>query len=110
MHNWVASTAVGTAAASIAAGVATVSGPTPFARCPDNAPTVVQNAEVEPSLAVDSHRPARAYVAYQQDRFRDGAARGIVVAATSDGGRTWRRSVVHVGFCATGTREQFRVT
>src|SRR4051812_32681494 len=110
MHNWVTSAAVGTAAASIAAGVATVSAPTPFSSCPDNAQTVVQNAEVEPSLAVDPHRPARAYVAYQQDRFRDGAARGIVVATTSDGGRTWRRSVIQVGFCATGTREPFRVT
>src|SRR5215213_7610325 len=95
MRNWVASTAVGTAAASIAGGgVATVSGPTPFSSCPDNAQTVVQNAEVEPSLAVDPRRPSRAYVAYQQDRFRDGAARGIVVATTSDGGRTWRRSVI----------------
>src|SRR4051794_10841151 len=91
MHNWFASAAVGTAAASIAGGVATVSAPTPFSSCPGNAQTVVQNAEVEPSLAVDPHRPARAYVAYQQDRFRDGAARGIVVATTSDAGRTWRR-------------------
>jgi hypothetical protein len=110
MHNWIASAAVGTAAASMAAGVATVSGPTPFSSCPDNAQTVVQNAEVEPSLAVDPHRAARAYIAYQQDRFRDGAARGIVVAKTSDGGRTWRRSVIDVGFCAAGTREPFRVT
>ncbi|MFL6015259.1 MAG: exo-alpha-sialidase, partial [Gaiellaceae bacterium] len=110
MHNWVASAAVGTAAASIAAGVATVSGTTPFSSCQDDPQTVVQNAEVEPSLAVDPRRPARAYVAYQQDRFRDGAARGIVVGTTNDGGRAWRRSVIRVGFCATGSREPFRVT
>src|SRR4051794_30516831 len=110
MHNWVASAAVGTAAASIAAGVATGSAQTPFSSCPGNAQTGLQNAEVEPSVAVDPRRPARAYVAYQQDRFSDGAARGVVVGTTSDGGRTWRRSVVRVGFCATGTREPFRVT
>jgi len=80
MRIWFASAAAGTAAASIAAGAVTVSGPTPFSSCRDDPRTVVPNAEVEPSLAVDPRRPARAYVAYQQDRFRDGAARGIVVA------------------------------
>jgi hypothetical protein len=111
MRIWLASAVAGTAAASVAGGgVVTVSGPTPLSSCPDNAQTVVQNAEVEPSLAVDPRRPARAYVAYQQDRFRDGAARGIVVATTTDGGRTWRRSVIGVGFCATGSRTPFRVT
>jgi hypothetical protein len=111
MRIWVASAAAGAAAVSIAGGgVATVSGPTPFSGCPDNPSTVVRNAEVEPSLAVDPRRPARVYVVYQQDRFRDGAARAIVAAASSDGGRTWRRSVIRVGFCASGARTPFRVT
>lgn len=110
MRIWLATAAAATGTASIAGGVTTVSGPTPFSNCRDDPRTVVRNAEVEPSLAVDPRRPARVYVAYQQDRFRDGAARGIVVATTNDGGRTWRRSVVHVGFCATGARTPFRVT
>lgn len=112
MRTWLAtaSATAGTAAASIAAGVVTVSGPTPFSSCRDDARTVVRNAEVEPSLAVDPRRPARVYVAYQQDRFRDGAARGVVVATTNDSGRTWHRSVIRVGFCATGARTPFRVT
>ena len=51
MRIWLASAAAGTAAASIAAGAVTVSGPTPFADCRDDPRTVVPNAEVEPSLA-----------------------------------------------------------
>src|ERR1051325_5325499 len=111
MRIWLATPAPPpTGTASIAGGVTTVSAPTPFSNCRDDPRTVVRNAEVEPSLAVDPRRPARVYVAYQQDRFRDGAARGVVVATTNDAGRSWRRSVVQVGFCATGARTPFRVT
>ena len=91
--------------------VTTVSGPSPFAGCRDGQPKVVPDAEVEPSLAVDPRDAHRIVAVYQQDRFRDGAARGIAAAASTDGGRSWRRSVLPVGPCATGrTGPPFRLS
>jgi len=92
-------------------GVTTVSVSSPFARCRDGQPTVVRNAEVEPSLALDPRQRRHIVVLYQQDRYRDGAARGIATATSSDGGRTWSRSVIPVGLCATGSdRAPFRLS
>ena len=91
--------------------VTTVSGPSQFAGCRDGQPKVVPDAEVEPSLAVDPRDAHRIVAVYQQDRFRDGAARGIAAAASTDGGRSWRRSVLPVGPCATGkTGPPFRLS
>jgi hypothetical protein len=60
---------------------------------------VFLNSEVEPSVAIDAGR-RRVVIAYQQDRFADAAARGIATSYSSDAGKTWRRSVIPVGFCA----------
>jgi hypothetical protein len=81
----------------------TVSRTSPFRNCGDGQLRVFVNAEVEPSIAFDASRK-HLVVVYQQDRFPDGAARGIAADSSVDDGRTWRRSVVPVGFCA-GSRE-----
>ncbi|HKP18873.1 MAG TPA: sialidase family protein [Gaiellaceae bacterium] len=89
----------------------TISSPSPLAGCQDGQDAdVVPRAEVEPSLAFDARRPQRIVVVYQEDRFRNGAARAIASSVSADGGRTWRRSVLPVGFCATGASQPFRVT
>jgi hypothetical protein len=96
------------AAASVSAP--TISRPSPFRHCRDGHRRVFVNGEVEPSLALD---PARRtiVVVYQQDRFADAAARGIAASFSSDGGRTWRRSVLPVGFCARNRdTEPFRTS
>ena len=77
----------------------TVSELSPFRTCPDGQNRVFVNSEVEPSLAIDTARH-RVVIAYQQDRFADAAARGIATSYSSDSGKTWRRSVIPVGFCA----------
>src|SRR4051812_12449705 len=85
--------------ASLLAAIATVhvSGPSPFAHC--SGPSFV-GSEVEPSLAADPRHPQRLYAVWQQDRNVRAGARGIVVARSADGGRTWKRNVVPVGICA----------
>ena len=100
-----------TAAQDVAAvSSVTVSKPSPFRSCADGQRHVFVNGEEEPSLAIVSGR-RRIVVAYQQDRFADAAARGIAVSTSADGGRTWTRSVLPIGFCALGhDTEPFRVS
>jgi len=82
-----------------------VSAASPFtAGCDGAAATGIlyPNAEVEPTLAV-SPVDARSLIgAWQQDRWSDGASRGIVAAASSDGGMTWTRRVLPFSRCGGG--------
>ncbi len=76
-----------------------VSGATPFTACsvddPSRQPgTVYPASEVEPRLAVNPRNPKNIVGAFQQDRWSNGGARGIVVAASFDGGASWRQTVV----------------
>ncbi|MFL5272710.1 MAG: sialidase family protein [Anaeromyxobacteraceae bacterium] len=87
-------------------GLTRVSGPTPFASGCEGAPqdgTHFRGAEVEPSLAVDPTDPAHLVAAWQQDRWSNGGASGIVSAVSRDGGRTWARSVAPLSRCGGGT-------
>jgi BNR repeat protein len=86
-------------------GLTRVSGPTPFASGCESAPqggTHFRDAEVEPSLAVDPADPAHLVAAWQQDRWSNGGASGIVSAVSRDGGRTWARSIAPLSRCAGG--------
>jgi len=75
----------------------------PFADCTAGGTgTLAANSEVEPTIAVDPRRPSRVVVAWQQDRWSNGAARGIVAASSADGGRSWARSIVPFSACAAG--------
>ena len=60
------------------------------------------NAEVEPSVATNRFLPFEVVGAWQQDRWNDGGARGLVAGFSRDGGRTFRRSVWPVSRCAPG--------
>ena len=51
-------------------------------------------SEVEPSLAVNPTNPNNVVGVWQQDRWSNGGARGLVAAASTDGGATWSRVVV----------------
>jgi hypothetical protein len=75
-----------------------VSRPSLFSGC--NSPPAFENAEVEPSLAVDPRSPMRLVGAYQQDRFHVGGARGIVAALSEDSGRTWKAVALPLSECA----------
>ena len=78
-----------------------ISGASPFASCPSTGQFKnYPNSEVEPYVAVNPRDPANSVAVWQQDRWADGAARGIVTAASHDGGRSWRRAWATFSTCS----------
>ncbi|HEY5803220.1 MAG TPA: sialidase family protein [Lysobacter sp.] len=78
---------------------------TPFAVNCDNVPvngTVFVNAEVEPYLAVDPRDANHMIGAWQQDRWSNGSARGVIVGVSLDGGVNWSRRAVAFSRCGGG--------
>lgn len=61
------------------------------------------NAEVEPYIAVNPRAPDNLIGVWQQDRWNNGSARGVVAAASFDGGRSWQRTVAPFSRCTGGT-------
>ena len=99
-------------AASAGAGTFTVtpltlaSGPSPFAGCTvGGAPGSVlyPNAEEEPWIDVNPTDPQNLIAAWQQDRWSDGGAHGLVTAVSHNGGLTWTHTFPHFSTCAGGT-------
>ncbi len=81
------------------------SGPSPFAPgCEGVAQsgTLFENAEVEPRVAVDPNNPNHIVGAFQQDRWSNGGAHGLVAAASFNGGVSWTRSWAHFSTCSGG--------
>jgi hypothetical protein len=86
--------------------LATVSGPTPFTPGCNAAPqtgTVYPNAEVEPYVAVNPRNKANIVGVWQQDRWSNGGANGLLTGFSRDGGKTWSRTFAHFSRCAGGT-------
>lgn len=80
----------GHGAGSAAAG--RVSGPTPFsAGCNGPNPLVAAyvNAEVEPYVAADPRNPRHLISVYQQDRYPNDGANGVLASVSTNGGRSW---------------------
>ena len=73
-----------------------VSGPSPFAGCTigslNNDSINYVNSEVEPRMAINPANPNNIIGVYQQDRWSDGGAHGLVTAVTHNGGTTWSRT------------------
>jgi hypothetical protein len=83
-----------------------VSGPSPFAAGCNGAPqtgTLYPNAEVEPYVAVNPRNRDNIVGVWQQDRFSNGGANGLLTGVSRDGGRTWRSTFAHFSRCAGGT-------
>lgn len=92
-------------AVAVTSAQSIASGSTPFANGCDGVAangTVYAGAEVEPFLAVDPLDPATMVGIWQQDRWSNGSARGLVSATTHDGGRSWRRTVLPFSRCGGG--------
>jgi hypothetical protein len=100
-------------AASSAAGMFTrsslqdVSVPSPFADCAISGVaaggTNFLNSEVEPWVEVNPTNPMNVVAVWQQDRWSNGGARGLLTAFTHDGGATWDTTFPHFSTCAGGT-------
>ncbi len=75
-------------------GLPRVSGASPFqadcngAAFPISAAYI--NAEVEPYVAINPRNPNNLIAVYQEDRYPNDGANGVLAAISFDGGRTWR--------------------
>ncbi len=89
----------GPAAASV---VAVVSGPSPYASCVNAGEpgTVYVNAEVEPGVAVNPASPQNIIGVWQQDRWNNGAAHGLVAGFSFNGGSSWGETTLPFSSCA----------
>jgi hypothetical protein len=87
-----------------AAGPVDVSGLSPFASCTVGGPgTNFVNSEVEPFVAVNPVNPNNIVGVFQQDRWSNGGAHGLVTSTSHDGGATWAESWAHFSTCSGGT-------
>jgi hypothetical protein len=80
--------------------------PSPFPPGCEGVPqsgTLFENAEVEPRVAVDPTNPLHIVGAFQQDRWSNGGAHGLVASTSFDGGATWTESWAHFSICSGGT-------
>ena len=90
-------------------GLIAVSGKAPWnSSCtgPAGSGEIFLNSEVEPSVAVDPTDPMHLIGAWQQDRWSNGAANGIVSAVTFDGGHTWSVKVAPFTRCSGGAYQR----
>ncbi len=85
-----------------------VSGGSPFPRgCAESqAGTDFRNAAVEPAVAVDPRNPQHLIGVWQQDRWSNGAATGVLSAVSNDAGKSWTTTMPRFSLCAGGIYER----
>ena len=75
----------------------------PYAACPPiGAGVNYPDAEVEPFVDVRPTNPDHVLAVYQQDRYSNGGAKGIVSSASFDGGLTWMQRALPADTVCTG--------
>src|SRR6266480_3031015 len=94
----------------IVAPLTQISGPSPFATCavgasvpPVPGETLYPNAEEEPWLDVNPADTKNMISVWQQDRWSNGGAHGLVAGVTHNAGKTWTRTSAHFSECAGST-------
>ena len=60
------------------------------------------DTEVEPFVAVDPTDPDNLIGVFQQDRWSNGGARGLVASSSTDGGDSWTESFAAFSECSGG--------
>src|SRR6266480_6529603 len=90
------------ALASTETPLVTVSSTDPYTGCANDGQTgtVTKDAEVEPQVAVNPHTAGNIIGAWQQDRWSNGGARGLVAGFSTDGGTTWGETTLPFSVCA----------
>jgi hypothetical protein len=89
---------------ALAVTLVTVSGPSPYATCSNDAQTGTNyvNAEVEPHVAVNPASSNNIIGVWQQDRWSIGGAHGLVAGFSFDGGATGGETILPFNACANG--------
>jgi hypothetical protein len=89
-----------------------VSGDSPFTADCDGQQTGIhfRNAAVETWVAADPSDPLHLVGVWQQDRWSNGGASGLLTAVTRDGGRTWTRSAAAFSVCSGGEARYVRAS
>ena len=67
--------------------------------------TLYASAEVEPSVAVNPQDATNLIGVWQQDRWSNGGARGLLTGVSFDGGRTWSTKSAAFSRCTGGTAD-----
>ena len=93
---------LGLSTSVLAGSLVTVSGPSPYAGCSNagQSGTNFVNAEEEPQVSVNPANPANIVGAFQQDRWSNGGAHGLVASFSSNGGATWGETTLPFSICA----------
>jgi len=93
------------ALASTETPLVTVSSTDPYAGCANDGQTGTdtKDAEVEPQVAVNPHTAGNIIGAWQQDRWSNGGAHGLLAGFSTDGGKTWGESQLPFSGCVTGS-------
>src|SRR6266700_7887197 len=86
-----------------APSVVTVSGPSPYGSCTIGGPgTNYKNAEVEPWVSANPTNSQNIVGVWQQDRWSNGGAHGLVAGFSFDGGKSWGETTLPFSACASG--------
>ena len=83
-----------------------VSGVSPFAdgcNGAGNGGTLYASSEVEPFVAVNPQDATNLIGVWQQDRWSNGGARGLLTGVSADGGRSWATKSAAFSRCTGGT-------
>src|SRR6266550_2798123 len=85
-----------------ASSLVTVSGASPYASCLNAGEpgTNYVNAEVEPYVAANPHLAGNIVGVWQQDRWNNGGAHGLVAGFSFDDGATWGETTLPFSVCA----------
>ena len=95
----------GLARASSVSPLVLVSGPSPFASCTiggSSSSKVYTNGEVEPYISVNPKNKNNLIGVWQQDRWSDGGAHGLVAGSSVNGGKSWSDTPLPFSACAAG--------
>ncbi|HUP87349.1 MAG TPA: sialidase family protein [Acidimicrobiales bacterium] len=107
---WLIAAATGVDADPTVGPLVQVSGPSLFDGCTADSTqngAAFVGSEVEPWVDVDPSDASHLVAAWQQDRWSNGAARGIGSAVSRDGGATWRSTFVPgLSACSGGVFER----
>jgi len=89
---------------ALASALVLVSTTDPYAHCTVGAGTGRNyvNSEDEPQMAVNPANPANLIGGWQQDRWSNGGAHGLVAGFSFDGGLTWGEATLPFSQCSGG--------